>query len=148
MEFVPQFSYSLEVQARNPKKIYTIDTGFIQAVSTSFTDDMGRKLENLVYLHLRRHYKEVYYYKQEGECNFVACRKGKAEKAIQVCYRVDDGDFDRETKGLLDAMKALKLAQGIIVTADQRDVFEMQDSTVHLIPAFEYLTATNTDFRS
>ena len=51
MEFMPKFSYSLKAQARNPKKIYTIDTG-LAALSTSFTDNTGHRLKNLVFLYL------------------------------------------------------------------------------------------------
>ena len=32
---MPQFDYSLKAQARNPKKVYAIDNGLVDAVSTS-----------------------------------------------------------------------------------------------------------------
>ncbi len=51
---VPRFSYSLKQQAKNPKKIYCIDTGLIAHLSMSFSKDQGRLLENLVYIHLKR----------------------------------------------------------------------------------------------
>jgi predicted AAA+ superfamily ATPase len=139
LEFLPQFSYSLKAQARNPKKIYAIDTGLIAAVSTQFTDNLGRKLENLVYLHLRRQYKELYYFNDRGECDFLAFRKGKVERAVQVCYQIDDTNFDREYNGLLEALKFFNLSEGVIVTLDQKDTFEKEGFTIKLVPAYEYL---------
>lgn len=140
LEFLPQFSYSQKARARNPKKVYAMDTGLISAVSTSFTPDTGRKLENLVYLHLRRHFRELYYFKDKGKCDFVAFNKGKAEHAVQVCHEVGDFNFEREYNGLRDAMKFFNLNKGVIVTSDQQDRFDKEGYTIELVPAYEYLT--------
>jgi uncharacterized protein len=64
--FVPKFSYSLRKQIVNPQKVYAIDTGLVSVNSGSFTDDHGRKLENLVYLLLRSKYKDIYYFAEKG----------------------------------------------------------------------------------
>jgi len=140
VEFVPQFSYSLKVQARNPKKVYAMDMGFVTEVATLFTDNLGRRFENLIYLHLRRKYSEIYYYKDKGECDFVAQGHGKIEKLIQVCYQIDDFNFQREYSGLVEAMKFFQMKEGVIVTFNQKDVFEKDGFIVRLIPAHEYLT--------
>jgi len=145
IEFLPQFSYSIKAQTRNPKKTYAIDTGLITEVSTAYTENAGHKLENLVYLHLRRNYKELYYYKDKGECDFVAFVKGKAQKAVQVCYQSDDLNFDREYNGLVEAMEALRLKEGVIVTFNQKDRFHKNGLNVELVPAHEYLSRTNPD---
>jgi uncharacterized protein len=138
IEFLPQFSYSLKAQARNPKKIYTIDNGFF-SVAASFTENLGRKLENLIYQQLRRRYKDIYYFSEKGECDFLAFDKGKIDQAIQVCYQIDDLNFDREYKGLLEALRFFKLHEGLIITLDQKDVFEQDGFTIKMIPAYEYL---------
>lgn len=49
------------------------------------TKDAGRKLENLIYLHLRRLYKDLFYFDDQGECDFVAIKNGRAEELVQVC---------------------------------------------------------------
>jgi len=139
IEFLPLFSYSIKVQTRNPKKVYAIDTGLISATSTAFSDNTGHKLENLVYLHLRRKKTELYYFKEKGECDFVSFSKGKAQEVVQVCLRIDDINFDREYNGLVAAMQAFGLNQGVIVTLDQKDYFEKNGYVVKMIPAHEYL---------
>jgi predicted AAA+ superfamily ATPase len=139
VEFLPQFSYSVKAQARNPKKVYAIDTGLIHAVSTAFTENIGHRLENLVYLYLRRKQEILYYFKEKGECDFITFSKGEAQKAIQVCSKIDDVSFDREYNGLLEAMKTFKLSEGTIVTFNQTDHFENDGHSVRLIPAHEFM---------
>ena len=60
LEFVPIFNHSLKVQARNPKKVYIMDMGLYTENSISISDNMGRRLENLIFLHLRRKYKHIF----------------------------------------------------------------------------------------
>jgi len=60
VDFVPHFSYSIKSQLRNPKKVYAIDLGLVNAVITGFSDNAGRKLENIVFLHLRVRYCQLY----------------------------------------------------------------------------------------
>lgn len=140
LEFVPIFNYSLKVQARNPKKVYAIDLGLVNEASAGFTDNAGHKLENLVYLHLRRQGDSICYYKGQGECDFIASRKGKVHSAIQVCHQINEQNFTREYNGLSEAMDALNLTEGIIVTLNQTDSFEDNGKIVRMIPAYRFLS--------
>jgi len=139
LDFVPQFSYSLKVQARNPKKIYAMDTGFVDAISIASTQNLGRKLENLIFLHLRRKYKDIRYFKDKGECDFIAMERGRPKQVIQTCYEITDENFDREINGLMEAMKTLGISEGWIVTMHQADRFAMGDQTITMIPAHEFM---------
>lgn len=134
-EFIPIFSYSLKIQARNPKKIYVMDLGIYTENAISISDNMGRRLENLVFLHLRRKYKHIFYYKDRGECDFITMEKGAAKEAIQVCLTIDDENFEREYNGLLVAMQNLGIKEGSIVTLNQSDTFEKYGMTIRMIPA-------------
>lgn len=139
LEFVPIFSYSLKVQSRNPKKVYAMDLGLVNEASANFSDATGHKLENLIFLHLRRTSKNICYYKDKGECDFVIIEKGKVIRAIQVCHQITDQNFKREYNGLLEAMKAFNLSEGIIVTTSQADSFEEDGKIIRMIPASQYL---------
>jgi predicted AAA+ superfamily ATPase len=143
MEFVPQFSYSLKAQNRNPKKIYALDMGLVTAISTSFSENLGRKLENLVYLHLRRRYNSIHFFNEKSECDFVVSQKGEVSHAIQVCYLISDENFRREYSGLVYAMDFFNLDRGVIVTENQRDRFEENGKVVEVIPAYEFLSIPN-----
>lgn len=139
LEFVPIFSYSLKVQARNPKKVYAMDLGLVNEASANFSYDVGHKLENLVFLHLRRKPGTICYYKEKGECDFIVSERGQALAAIQVCHRITDQNFPREYNGLLEAMTTLNLTEGIIVTTNQTDSFEENGKIIRMVPAAEFL---------
>ena len=138
LEFVPIFNHSLKVQARNPKKVYIMDMGLYTENSISISDNMGRRLENLIFLHLRRKYKHIFYYKDKGECDFITMGKNTVKEAIQVCLTINDENFDREFNGLLGAMQNLGLKEGYIVTLNQSDLFEKEDMTIKMLPVHDF----------
>ena len=104
-----------------------------------FTDNIGQRFENLIYLHLRRKYNELYFFKDKGECDFVAFNRGKAEELVQVCFKIDNLNFEREYAGLVEAMKFFQKKEGIIVTLNQKDLIERDGFKITLLPAHEYL---------
>jgi hypothetical protein len=139
VEFMPMFSYSLKVQSRNPKKVYSLDNGITSTISLSFSQDNGRKLENLVYQQLRRKNQELYYFKGKKECDFVVRSKNQSIQLIQVCYDLTIDNKDREINGLLEAMDFFELKEGIIVTFDQQEEFQLNDKVIKVIPAHLFL---------
>ncbi len=139
LDFVPMFSDSLKAQARNPKKVYAMDLGIYTENAISLSENTGRRFENLIFLHLRRRHKQLFYYKGKGECDFVVMEKEKIVSAIQVCYTINDENFQREYHGLVGAMRAFGLSEGVIVTFNQNDLFEQDGMTVKMIPANEFL---------
>lgn len=137
--FVPKFSYSLRKRLVNPRKVYAIDTGLINANSGSFTDDFGSLFENLIFLHLRRQWKEIYYFSEKGECDFVVSERGTVREVVQVCYELNPDNMDRELNGLFEAMAHFDLKEGLLVTLNQADEFERAGMTARVIPAHDYL---------
>ena len=136
---VPRFCYSLKQQAKNPKKIYGIDTGLVANLSMSFSKDQGRLLENLVFIHLKRLGKEIYYYRQKGECDFIVSKDNKVEMAFQVCYDLNTDNLRREVNGLAEALNELGLTRGVILTFDQKDELEKDGKTINVIPVWEWM---------
>ena len=139
-DFVSLFSHSLKVQTRNPKKVYTVDLGLYTHNALSTSENSGRRLENLVFLHLRRKFKSVFYFQAKGECDFVVLEKHAVTKAIQVCFHITDENFEREYNGLREAMLTFKLSYGQIVTINQSDKFTENGMTIELVPANTFLT--------
>lgn len=144
LDFVPLFNHSLKVQARNPKKVYVLDMGIYSELSVSASENFGRRLENLVFLHLRRKYKQIFYYKKTGECDFITMEKGRLIAAIQVCMTITDENFSRELSGVLEAMHELKIKKGYIITLNQQDIIEKNGCIIEIIPAHEFLTTGTT----
>lgn len=143
LAFIPMFDYSLKKQNINPRKIYAIDTGLVEVTTPRFTKDTGHKLENLVFLALRRRSKEIYYYYGKCECDFMVMEKGVITSAIQVCLELNSDNLQRETSGLFEAMKTFHLLEGTIVTLAQNDHFIQDSMTVKVVPFHEFVALSS-----
>jgi predicted AAA+ superfamily ATPase len=129
--------------AVNPKKVYTIDTGFAQANSLSFSEDNGRLFENCIFLELRRKYKEIFYFKEKGECDFIVKEGKKIIMVLQVCSEVNTDNTKREIDGLVEALDFFKLKSGIIITLNQKDTMIKDGKQIQLVPAHIFIKQLN-----
>ncbi len=116
-----RFSYSVSQQTLLQKKVYAIDTGLVKQIAFHFSKKLGRYLENIVYLELRRRYKEIYYYKTEDglEVDFLVREGIKIVLLIQVTESLKDPTKEREYTALHKAMKELHVEKGLILTQDE-----------------------------
>ncbi len=136
---IPMFDYSFRRQRVNPKKSYSIDVGLSRANSASFSEDNGRILENIVFLELRRRYKDIFYFKGKKECDFLVKENGELKEAIQVCYDLTEENKERELSGILEAMEELKIKKGTIITLNQDDMLKK----IPVKPAWKWLAEKN-----
>jgi len=136
--FVPKFSYSRKVQLVNPKKIYTVDNGLVVANSVCFSDDFGRLLENMVFMQLRRMNKDIFYYSEKKECDFVVFNRGKLSGLYQVCWQLGQDNLERELAGLTEAMDFFKVKESMVITHDQSDIFKTGGKTIRVLPFYEW----------
>ena len=65
--------------------------------------------------------------------------KGKIDRCVQVCYRVDDMNMKRELDGLKSAIDYFEMKEGVIVTHDQSDLFDYDGVTIKLIPGMNFM---------
>lgn len=137
--FIPKFAFSIKKQIQNPRKAYCIDNGFLTALGFSFSDNNGKKLENIVATELKRRSKEVYYFSDVKECDFVIKEGNKLIEAIQVTWKLTPENKKRETAGILKAMEKFKLKQGLILTYDQEEVIKAQNKKIIVKPAWKWL---------
>lgn len=137
--FLPRFSWSAKSVARNPKKVYCIDTGFAKSNSLSFSKDEGRLLENLIYLTLRRKYTKLFYFKDRLECDFVVFEGNECKWIVQVCATFHADNRDREVTGLLEAMEALKVNVGYVVTLNQSDDLRVGEKTIKIMESRTFM---------
>lgn len=141
---IPQFSFSLKKQNKALKKYYAIDCGLANAVAIRFSEDKGRVLENLVYLHLLRHFDEIYYYKTKNnlEVDFVV-KTNTAKHAIQVTWSIaDDTTRGREIRALTAALDELKLKSGMILTYNEEDEMTVDGKTITVMPVYKWALET------
>jgi predicted AAA+ superfamily ATPase len=141
--FVSRFSYSHKVQIVNPKKVYTIDNGLIEANSVSFSSDNGRLLENMVYMQLRRRTREIYYFSEKNECDFVVFERNKISGIYQVCWQLDQNNLDRELAGIISAMDFFGVKKGTVISHNQSDSFTKAGKAISVIPFYKWAMDKN-----
>jgi len=137
-----KFSYSIKKQLNAPRKIYVIDPAFYQIGGINFSHNKGRILENAVFIELKRRKREIYYYSNKNECDFITKEGTKITEAIQVCYSLDNTNKEREINGLVEAMNAFKLKEGIIITSEQTDEITKKGKKIRILPVFKWVLQT------
>ena len=134
------FSLNAAVRKTNPKKVYCVDHALSLAASTNLTEDQGKVLENLVFLHLRRKSSRIFYGKTpEGyEIDFVI--PGSQPALYQVAYRVDEPDtFQREIRALESGMRLYGTDHSYLVTEDKEDTVKVSSGTIECVPLWKFL---------
>lgn len=139
---VSVLSDSLAVKRVNPDKYYIVDTGLISAVSPKLDAEKGWKLENLVYMTLRRGMRKIHYYplddNREVDFHVFDQLTGKYS-LIQVSWDISDGNtFNREISALRDAKKLTGIEDCIIITWDTEATF---DDGIRAIPIWKWCLA-------
>jgi uncharacterized protein len=123
------FSYSeRQRQARN-RKYYPVDTGMRRAVITQGGSDFGKDFETMIFLHLKRHFMEVYYWRGEREVDFIVV-EGTSLFPIQVTLQAPQ---ERHWLGLQEWQKAYpRSAPGVVICEDNATEFLMDPRGVVL----------------
>jgi predicted AAA+ superfamily ATPase len=145
-----KYDKSLVNQELGEKKIYSIDIGLNNAIKFRFSDDIGKSLENSVFLELKKTSLDIYYYSdQSSECDFIICDNETVINAIQVTYDMSDDDTKkREIKGLINACQKFNLASGTIITYEYEDEIIENDITIQIIPFFKWIYNCIVDYNS
>ena len=139
-----KFSFSLKYREQSIAKIFTIDNVFI---TTILGEDLGKKLENIVFLSLlRRGYgldKHLFYYvTSSGSCevDFLVKEGSKITHLIQACF--DPSHYltkEREMKSLIQAGVECHCKNLIVVTFDSEAKEKHNGYTVQFIPIWRWL---------
>jgi predicted AAA+ superfamily ATPase len=135
-----KYAPSLKKQIMSPRKVYSIDTGLVNAVSFMFSENTGALLENIVFLELKRRFQEIYYHEDKKECDFLVKEKEKIIKAIQVTASIADLKTEkREIEGLREAMEKHNLKEGYIITKDTEKTINLEGRVIHIKPIITWL---------
>lgn len=135
-----KYDDSLKKQYSSNKKVYVSDISFAKEIGFSFSENIGRIYENLVFLELIKRFEEIYYYNENHECDFIIKKGLKITQAIQVTKSlVNPETRKRELSGLKDAMKKYNLSQGLILTENETEEFEFENYKIIVKPIWKWL---------
>ncbi|KYK32853.1 MAG: hypothetical protein AYK22_01655 [Thermoplasmatales archaeon SG8-52-3] len=131
-------AYSVKKQFVNPKKIYCVDPGIRRIVGFIFSEDSGRIYENIVFTHLKQTGRDIYYWKNKNECDFITKNKEIVEQVIQVSYDIEKSK-DREIKGLIGAMEKFDISKGLIITQNYESKKIINEKEIVFKPLWKWL---------
>ncbi len=135
-----QFDYSMHKQFSGKRKVYCIDNGVLTHISFRLSEDYGRYLENLIFIELLRRGYETYFYAGKKECDFLIKDGEKIVQAIQVSRTLQDEETKtREIKGLIEAMDAFGLQNGMILTEDEEETIQTNNHKIIVQPVWKWL---------
>jgi len=127
-------------QLQYPRKIYFVDTGFMTALSTKFSKNMGRLFENLVYCKLARTSETIHYYKDDkgNEVDFALLGDGKTTALYQVCFDLTDEETQkREVQSLVKAGNLLNCQNLNLLTMEKSDTVKLPRE-IKIVTAAEF----------
>lgn len=132
---VRKFAESVYKRMRNPAKIYLVDTGICKRFASQ---DIGRLLENVVFLDLKRRGFNTFYFEEKRECDFITIKDNKPYP-IQVCYDINNENRVREIEGLIETCKWFNIKEGEIITHDEEKDMELDGINIKITPAWSWL---------
>ena len=143
--YLPRYNNKLKLMKNAPNKVYLVDNGFVSAKAFSLSDNMGRLLENQVFVELlRRGYnteKSLFYYRSRNdkETDFVTRQGNRIESLIQVCYDLSSPKTEkREVDSLIECAGELKCDHLKIITWDEERVIEKNGYRIEVVPVMKW----------
>ena len=141
---INKFDYSIKKQKVSSSKFYVLDNSFLKTVAFNFSENAGKRLENLVFIDLIRRGNEVYYHAKKKECDFIIKEGLKITQAIQVCLVLDNAvTKKREIDGLIEALKEYQLKEGLILTLDKEEDLIVENKKIIIRPVWKWLLEKN-----
>jgi predicted AAA+ superfamily ATPase len=131
-----KFAESSYKRLRNPAKIYLIDTGICRKVASA---DWGRMLENIVFSQLRRKSKEIFYFEEKKECDFIIKDEQGKLFSCQVTWELKEENKEREIKGVVGACKKLNVKEGVLFTYDKEGSEIAEGINIKIMPVWKWL---------
>jgi len=147
--FLKRFSFKVREQEKSPRKVYAIDTGLVNTIGFRFSENVGRLVEDIVFLELKRKQAvnpdlELYYWKDQHhrEVDFIVKDGLKVKQLIQVCWNPTQKETkSREIRALLKAMVEFNLKEALVITEDYEAEEKIKTKQINFLPLWKWLLA-------
>ena len=128
-------------------KLYPVDVALMDMRPNAFAgENLGWRLETLVYLELRRRHLpegcDIYYWEDRtSEADFLVCKGRTVQKIVQVSYDISHSKVrNRELRGAQNASAATGCKDLTLVTYDEReDAVTPNGTPMEIVGAHEWL---------
>jgi predicted AAA+ superfamily ATPase len=144
--YLPRYNSKIKLMQKAPQKVYIIDTGFVAARAFELSKNLGRLLENLVFIELLRrgfstHYTLFYYRtRNDKEIDFVCRRAYQVCELIQVAYDISSPKaLKRELSALTEASTELHCENLLLLTWDNEKTIEKNNCIIKIMPVWKWL---------
>lgn len=146
--YLPRFNNKLKLMKKAAIKVYIIDNGFVTSKAFNISENLGRLLENEVFVQLLRQGFQVetslFYYRSRNdrEVDFVTRNGTHIHQLIQVCYDMTSPKTEkREITSLIECAEELKCDNLIIVTNNDEREIKKDGYTIKIVPFVKFATA-------
>lgn len=143
--YLPRYNIKLKLMKKAAQKVYVVDNGFVAAKAFALSDNLGRLLENQVFVELlRRGYnteKSLFYYHSRNgkEVDFVLRKGTKIECLVQVCYDMGGSKTEkREVDSLVECAGELNCGNLVIVTNNEERIIEKSGYRIRVVPMVKF----------
>ena len=143
--YLSRYNNKLKLMKKAPRKVYVVDNGFVAAKAFSVTENLGRLLENQVFIELvRRGYdteKTMFYYRSRNdkEVDFVLHQGVHIERLVQVCFELSSPKtVKREVDAIVECAGELKCDNLTIVTYDDERTIEKDGYKIDVVPIAKF----------
>ena len=146
--YLSRYNNKLKLMKKAPRKVYVVDNGFVTSKAFSLSDNLGRLLENQVFIELvRRGYdveRTMFYYRSRNdkEVDFVLRKEAHIERLVQVCYDMSNPKTEkREVDSIVECAGELKCSSLVIVTDNDKRTIEKDGYKIDVVPITEFFNA-------
>ena len=143
--YLPRYNNKLKLMKKAPRKVYVVDNGFVAAKAFSLSDNLGRLLENQVFIELiRRGFdtdKTMFYYhsRNDKEVDFVLRKGVHIERLVQVCYDMSSPKTEkREVDAIIESAEELRCNNLTIITNNDERTIEKNGYKIDVVPISKF----------
>ena len=143
--YLSRYNNKLKLMKKAPRKVYVVDNGFVTSKAFSLSDNLGRLLENQVFIELvRRGYdveRTMFYYRSRNdkEVDFVLRKEAHIERLVQVCYDMSNPKTEkREVDSIVECAGELKCSNLVIFTNNDKRTIEKDGYKIDVVPITEF----------
>lgn len=139
--YLPRYNNKLKLMKKAAQKVYIVDNGFVTASAFNLSENLGRLLENQVFVELmRKGYtteRSLFYYRSRNdkETDFVLRTGNQVKQLIQVCYDMSNATTQkREVDSLIECAQELHCNNLSIVSRQEKRTIQKNGYNINVIP--------------